>query len=150
MHVKEWGRTDFERRKKIEKEYYRYPVLHEIVKMIGRALPKRKDEKDDIICKYIPALLSSPAISTGFEQISIGNDLSNVIPAEIAMLSETVTETVFLKKYAEKQLSVFSCEPPNFTQKKIQKKQTKPRLEKGPIIVSIDTSGSMLGLHSHY
>lgn len=145
MHVKEWGRTDFERRKKIEKEYYRYPVLHEIVKMIGRALPKRKDEKDDIICKYIPALLSSPAISTGFEQISIGNDLSNVIPAEIAMLSETVTETVFLKKYAEKQLSVFSCEPPNFTQKKIQKKQTKPRLEKGPIIVSIDTSGSMLG-----
>ncbi len=93
MHVKEWGRTDFECRKKIEKEYYRYPVLHEIVKMIGRALPKRKDEKDDIICKYIPALLSSPAISTGFEQISIGNDLSNVIPAEIAMLSETVTET---------------------------------------------------------
>ena len=93
--------------------------------MIGRALPKRKDEKDDIICKYIPALLSSPAISTGFEQISIGNDLSNVIPAEIAMLSETVTETVFLKKYAEKQLPVFSCEPPNFTREE-DSKRSKP------------------------
>ena len=59
---------------------------------------------------------------------------------------QKVTETWIFKKSMPKNNCVFfSCEPPNFTQKKIQKKQTKPRLEKGPIIVSIDTSGSMLG-----
>lgn len=145
-HVREWGRTDYERRKKIDKMYYRYPVLQEIIRIIGREQPQRKDEKDNIVYKYIPILLSTPTTTTEIEQISVGNDLSHVIPTEIASLSEQATEMMFFKKYAEKQLQTFANKPPVTAQdKQVQKHQTKPRLEMGPIIVSIDTSGSMMG-----
>lgn len=144
--MREYGRTDYERRKKIDRMYYRYPVLQEIVRIIGREQPQRKDEKDDIVFRYMPALLSYPMKTTEIEQISIGNDLSHVVPTEIATLSEPVTEMMFFKKFAERQLQVFANKPPMETQdKQVQEHQTKPRLEMGPIIVSVDTSGSMMG-----
>ena len=144
--MREWGRSDYERRKKIDQMYYRYPILQEIVRIIGREQPQRKDEKDDIVYKYMPILLSHSTTTTEIEQISIGNDLSHVIPSEIAKLSESSTEMMFFKKFAERQLQVFANKPPMTAQEKqVQENQTKPRLEKGPIIVSVDTSSSMKG-----
>lgn len=144
--MREWGRSDYERRKKIDQMYYRYPILQEIVRIIGREQPQRKDEKDDIVLKYMPILLSHSTTTTEIEQISIGNDLSYVIPSEIAKLSESSTEMMFFKKFAERQLQVFANKPPMTAQdKQVQEHQTKPRLEKGPIIVSVDTSSSMKG-----
>ena len=145
-HMREWGQSDYERRKKIDQMFYRYPILKEIVRMIGREQPQSKDEKDDIVYKYMPILLSSPTKTTDIEQISMGNDLSHIIPSEIATLSEPSTEMMFFKKFAERQLQIFANKPPMTTQDKhIQEHQTKPRLEKGAIIVGIDTSGSMEG-----
>ena len=144
--MREWGRSDYERRKKIDQMYYRYPVLLEIVRIIGREQPQRKDEKDDITLKYMPILLSHSTTTTEIEQISIGNDLSHVIPTEVATLSVVATEMMFFKKFAERQLQIFANKPPMTAQdKQVQENQTKPRLEKGPIIVSVDTSGSMMG-----
>jgi len=146
QRMREWGRSDYERRKKIDQMYYRYPALKEIVRIIGREQPQRKDEKDDIVYKYIPILLSHPTTTTEIERISIGNDLSHVIPSEIATLSEPSTEMMFFKKFAEHQLQIFANKPPMTAQdKQVQEHQTKPRLEMGPIIVSVDTSGSMTG-----
>ncbi len=71
-HIKEWGRTDYERRKKIEKMYYHYPSLQEVVRIIGREQPQREDEKDDVINKYIPLSLSASTASTEIEQITVG------------------------------------------------------------------------------
>lgn len=145
-HMREWGQSDYERRKKIDQMFYRYPILKEIVRMIGREQPQSKDEKDDIVYKYIPILLSNPTKTTNIEQISMGNDLSHIIPSEISTLSEPSTEMMFFKKFAERQLQIFANKPPMTTQDKhVQEHQTKPRLEKGAIIVGIDTSGSMEG-----
>ena len=144
--MREWGRSDYERRKKIDKMYYHYPVLQDIVHIIGREQPQHKETKDDIVYKYMPILLSHSTTATEIEQISIGNNLSHVIPSEIATLSEPSTEMMFFKKFAERQLQIFANKPPMTAQdKQVQDHQTKPRLEMGPIIVSIDTSGSMIG-----
>lgn len=144
--MREWGRSDYERRKKIDKMYYHYPVLQDIVHIIGREQPQHKETKDDIVYKYMPILLSHSTMATEIEQISIGNNLSHVIPSEIATLSEPSTEMMFFKKFAERQLQIFANKPPMKAQdKQVQDHQTKPRLEMGPIIVSIDTSGSMIG-----
>ncbi len=146
-HIREWGRTDYERRKKIDKLFHHYPLLQEIVRIIGREQPQRSDDKDDIVYKYIPMLLSTNTTSTEVEQITVGNDLSHVIPNEIATLSEPETETLFFKKYAEGQLQIFTNKPPMKAQcKEEEKYQRKPRLEMGPIIISMDTSGSMNGM----
>ena len=144
--MREWGRSDYEWRKKIDKMYYHYPVLQDIVHIIGREQPQHKETKDDIVYKYMPILLSHSTMATEIEQISIGNNLSHVIPSEIATLSEPSTEMMFFKKFAERQLQIFANKPPMKAQdKQVQDHQTKPRLEMGPIIVSIDTSGSMIG-----
>lgn len=144
--MREWGRSDYEWRKKIGQMYYRYPVLQEIVRIIGCEQTQRKDEKDDIALKYMPILLSTPTTTIEIEQIFIGNNLSHVIPTEIATLSEPTTEMMFYKKFAEHQLQIFANKLPMTAQdKQVQENQTKPRLEKGPIIVSIDTGGSMKG-----
>lgn len=140
------GRSDYEHRKKNERIFLRYPALQEIVRIIGREQPQQKDEKDDIVYRYIPLLLSSSAKTTEIEQISVGDDVAHMIPIETAILSEQETETLFYKKFAAKQLQVFANRPPLKAQdKEVQQHETKPRLEMGPIIVSIDTSGSMSG-----
>ena len=144
--MRDCGQRDYKRLKKIDQMYYRYPVLQEIVRIIGREQPQRKDEYNDIVLKYMPILLSNTTTTTEIEQISIGNNLSHVIPTEIATLSEVTTDMMFFKKFAERQLQIFANKPPMTVQdKQAQENQTKPRLEKGPIIVSVDTSGSMMG-----
>lgn len=85
QRMREWGRSDYERRKKIDQMYYRYPALKEIVCIIGREQPQRKDEKDDIVYKYIPILLSHSTTTTEIERISIGNNLSHVIPQRLPL-----------------------------------------------------------------
>lgn len=145
-HMRKWGRSDYEQRKKTEQMFYRYPALQEIVRIIGREQPQRKDEKDDIVCRYMPTVLSHPSATKEVEQIAVGNELSLVVPTEIATLAEPATEMIFFKKFAEHQLQIFWGKPPTgAASKQVQEHLRKPRLEKGPIVVSIDTSGSMAG-----
>lgn len=146
QHIREHGLSDYERRKKNDRIMTRYPALQEIVRIMGREQPQRNDEKDDIVYKYVPILLSTTTKTIEVEQISIGDDVAHMMPLETAILSEPDTETLFYKKYAAKQLQIFANRPPHKSQDKIvQQHETKPRLEMGPIIVSIDTSGSMEG-----
>ena len=61
-------------------------------------------------------------------------------------MSEKQTESLFYLKYAARKLQLFANKPKNESRAKMeQQHNAKPRLEKGPIIVSFDTSGSMSG-----
>lgn len=147
QHVKEHSLSDFKEIKAIKNNFNRYPVLAEIVQLMGRnQMPKRKEILDDIVLKYIPVLPHQPIPLAEREEISVGNDLNYVIPMETAYLSDPMTEMLFYHRFVAHQLQLYSNKPPMVTQiKKEQERITKPRLEKGPIIVSIDTSGSMSG-----
>ena len=145
-HVKEWGLADYEQRKKIERLVYSYPALAEIVRIMGREEPKRDDEMDDTIKRYLPLLPSPPKPAVEIDEVSNGNDLKHVLPVEMAIMADPQTEDFFYLKYATKKLRLFANKPKLESQMKVeQTKKKKPRLEKGPIIVSLDTSGSMEG-----
>ena len=144
--IREHGNTDYKERKKIQKMFYSYPQMVEIVNMIGREKPKREDEKDDTIRKYIPLLPSPPTPAVEIEEVTNGNDLQHLLPIETAILATHDTESLFYYKYAMSQLQLFANKPKLERIMKVeQTKKKEPRLEKGPIIVSIDTSGSMYG-----
>jgi uncharacterized protein with von Willebrand factor type A (vWA) domain len=144
--VKEWGLADYEQRKKIERLVYSYPALAEIVRIMGREEPKRDDEMDDTIKRYLPLLPSPPKPAVEIDEVSNGNDLKHVLPVEMAIMADPQTEDFFYLKYATKKLRLFANKPKLESQMKVeQTKKKKPRLEKGPIIVSLDTSGSMEG-----
>jgi len=144
--VKEHGNADFKERKKIEKMFFSYPQLVDIVRIIGREQPGRNDEYDETVRSYMPILPSPPTPAVEVEQVSLGKDLQHLLPMETTILADKETEDLFYLKYASSQLQLFANKPKQESVLKTEKKRNKkPRLEKGPIIVSLDTSGSMSG-----
>ena len=145
-HIKEHGLSDYKERRQIEQFFYSYPELKELLRIIGREQPKREDDMDDTVRRYLPILPSPPKPAAEAEEIANGDDLQHLLPSETAILSESHTEGLFYYKYATKQLQLFANRPKTESQFKTEQTQKKkPRLEKGPIIVAIDTSGSMYG-----
>lgn len=145
-HVRECGRSDYEARKKMEKFFYSYPQLQEIVRIMGREQPEREDEMDETVRSYLPLLPSPPRPAAEIEEVALGNDLQHLLPTETAILSDRQTESLFFLKYATRQLQLFANRPKEESRLKTELiKEKKPRLEKGPIIVAVDTSGSMEG-----
>ena len=144
--VKEHGNADFKQRKKIEKMFFSYPQLVDIVRVIGREQPGRNDEYDETVRSYMPILPSPPTPAVEVEQVSLGKDLQHLLPMETAILADKETEDLFYLRYASSLLQLFANKPKQESVLKTEKKRNKKlRLEKGPIIVSLDTSGSMSG-----
>ena len=68
--------------------------------------------------------------------ITLGDNLSSLLPTELAMLASPSSEKVFLKRYVQKRLQVFSSASSSL----------KSGVRKaGPIYICVDTSGSMSG-----
>lgn len=146
QHLKEHGLSDYKERQKVERFFYSYPELRELIRMIGREQPKREDEMDDTIQRYLPILPSSPKPAAEAEEIVNGNELQHLLPSETAILSDCQTENLFFYKFVTQQLQLFANRPKNKSHFKTeQTKKKEPRLENGPIIVAVDTSGSMNG-----
>lgn len=144
--VRDHGIEDYKRVKKIEHVFYRYPALTEILKIIGREQPENKKEQDDILFKYKPLIVSNYATFEEVEEITTGRNLSHLVPAEIAFLADSFTESVFYQRFASDKLQLFSNRSKIFGQEKTKQQICdKPRLQMGPIIVAVDTSESMCG-----
>lgn len=146
-YIQEHGMADFEERKRIEDFLYSYPTLAEIVRMLGREQLKQKEvEMEETVKKYLPILFSPPKPAIEIEEITIGQSLCHMMPLEIAIMSDNQTEDLFYLKYITQKLQLFAYKPKEENIVKHDKtKHVKPRLEKGPIIVSLDTSSSMSG-----
>lgn len=87
----------------------------------------------------------SPAEISGVEE---SNTISRMLSSEAGLLSESATEDLFLRKYAEKSLLTFKYDDRRLVRSEDQElevyQRTKQR-EKGPFIVCVDTSESMTG-----
>jgi len=96
--------------------------LQAIAKLAGRisriALHKRKTRKRQV-----------PTETTG---VTLGNDLSRVLPSELSLLSHPVLKKDFLQRYAEGKLLQYEL-------------RGHENEGKGPIVCCLDSSGSMEG-----
>ena len=76
------------------------------------------------------------------------DQLSSILPAEIALLSHEDTELIFSKRFVEKKLLSFQYRSHDMASDTSMEEETikEPKIaERGPIILVIDTSGSMYG-----
>lgn len=145
--AKQAGNEDYRTIQKTAEVLVKYPALQEILQLMGREKEKNTQEEDSTITRYIPLLLAHSKSKEEIEGIRFGDDLNNMLPTEVTWLSEPETEVYFFQKFASKQLQLFASKPPTIQQKKTdQEKQKKPRLQEGPMIISVDTSASMHGL----
>ena len=142
----EVGKDDYETLFSSSQISFHYPELKEIVEIIGRDKPQSHEEKDTTITRYIPTIISHAQAVSEVDGVSIGNVIQQALPSELVYLSGKSTEDIFFHRFATKQLQQMASKPPTTTQEKTEHSTVeKPRLIKGPIIVSIDTSGSMSG-----
>lgn len=136
---REAGSRDYEDRKRIDSYLHRYPQLKEIVELIGRDKNPTNDEKDTVIYRFLPVSVAKNSSAEEIDRVDSGNNLERVLPVEFSM-----PEDLFFKRYATKELQQF-ISPGKDKPKKTELHRKDPRLTKGPIIVCIDTSGSMSG-----
>lgn len=136
---REEGKQDYQGKKRLDNYIHQYPQLQEIVDMIGRDKDPSKEEKDSIIYKFLPITVAKNASVEEFDRVESGNNLERVLPVELSM-----PEDLFFKRYVTKELQQFSS-PGKDKPPKIEEHCKDPRLTKGPIIVCVDTSGSMEG-----
>lgn len=139
QQCREAGTRDYEDKKEVEKYFFRYPQLSEIVDQIGRNKESSTKEKDTVVHRFMPTNVAKNSSVDEIDRIESGNNLERVLPVELSM-----PEDLFFKRYATKELQQFSS-PDKDKPKKIEEHRKDPRLTKGPIIVSVDTSASMMG-----
>lgn len=101
------------------------PDLQELAELIGR---KGKE--------YYRAGKFQSASRSDISGITLGNDLNSMLPSELALLATPEAEKVFLQKYVQKRLQIFSSAS-------CSGKEGKQKA--GPIYICVDTSGSMYG-----
>lgn len=124
---------------------------------IGSGDPKMEQQKrENVFLRSIPESLKKLALLIGragedeiaakgrfltasksdIEGITVGNNLSALLPSEVAMLSDNSTQDIFYRNYAEKRLQVFAS----------ASQSTRPDEHKdGPVIICVDESSSMTG-----
>ena len=107
---------------RITSKFKNQDTLRKIAKLMGRFKKISEGVKSEKIGQY-----SAPT------KIVQGDELSRVVPSELAMYAMKETEGLFLKKYTEKSLMQYDV--------KDNEKQGK-----GPFVVLLDKSGSMRGM----
>lgn len=92
--------------------------------------------------------VSDPLMRSEIVGVHESDDLNNLISSEVSLLSDEDTETMFLKKYMEKNLLTLQYEDQRLVESEDKVTEVNRRIkqkEKGPFIVCVDTSGSMEG-----
>jgi len=91
---------------------------------------------------------SKPAYRGELNGLRYSNDISSLLPTELSMLRNSSANKLFQLKFAQKQLLSFDYLNDELEEQKT-KKQKEVSVEKkdpkGPIIICVDTSGSMHG-----
>ena len=144
-----WQEVDWDEFEKYSKLLEQNKDIQELAEMIGRL-----QESDE---EYEKELLEKTIITHEWKVDDIGkseiigihfsDDLNNLTPSEIALLSTPETELIFAKKFVEKKLLTYQHidKYKRFEQEEFEESMKKKEDEKGPIIACIDTSGSMRG-----
>lgn len=126
--------------------------LKELSEMMGRQatemehFEKELREKTVIKTEYHP----KPAYRGQINGLRLSGEISSCLPSELAMSKNPATKLYFAQKFAERKLLSYSY---TNQQKTYRQEKTTEEIEvsikekepKGPVIICVDTSGSMQG-----
>lgn len=124
--------------------------VKELCDMLGRLRLADKTSKEEMVKTISHLTHNVPDINSNEEivGITIGKDLEHVLPQELALLSDNDTSILFDLKYIENRLMCFDMEGVSKEKIEIEEEiltETYEEEKQGPIIICVDTSGSMSG-----
>lgn len=136
-----WNTVEFERIRLIVRLQHKYPVLEKIAQRVGRIATDEGGQR---------ALVSGSrgynvhhSTPSDIEGISVGNDLSALLPNERAQMIDDDLDALFAYKFATRRLQTFQYK--SEVTGPARRLQVRRAREKGPMIVCLDTSSSMSG-----
>ena len=136
-----WNSIDFERIRKIVSIQREYPIIEEVANMMGRIADDEGNEQVNVSTGTRYKL--EHASGSDIEGITIGNDLNALLPIELVHCIDNELEEIFIHKYLTNQLQTFRYKSEIMNPSRSL--QVKPAKPNGPMIVCLDTSGSMAG-----
>ncbi len=124
--------------------------LKELCDLLGKMRLAEQSSKQELVRKteLIEHLIEDYTVKEEFIGIKLGNELEYVLPQELALLKDEALSLLFDKKFVEKTLMSFALKG---TQREQQEREIeileemKEKEKLGPIILCVDTSGSMSG-----
>lgn len=137
-----WNAVEFERVRTIVRVQQKYPQVLEVARVLGRVADPRGGERVPLgMGGKLPVSHGAPS---DIEGVGTGNDLSALLPFELAQMADADLDALFAYKFATRRLQTFDFRSrimhPNH---KLQLHRARP---KGPMVVCLDTSASMQGV----
>lgn len=146
-----WEETDFEILEQYQALLENEDSIRELADLLGRLREAQLITEEQIYENVIARQTYTVHTPDKGEIVGIheSDDLNNLVAAESSLLADPDTETIFLKKYADKGLQTFRYEHTEVIESENRFTETRElvrRKEKGPFIICIDTSDSMSGM----
>ena len=125
--------------------------IRELADLLGKMREAEIEIEEETFEKVIirQEWAKDPLMRSEIVGVDESNRLENVLSSEVSLLSDPDTESLFLKKYADQNLLTFRYEDQKLVKSEdvLTEINRNVRLkEKGPFIICVDTSESMLGL----
>ena len=136
-----WNTLIFDRLYQTTLLQQRYDVLRQIAEKIGKKSDRNGAERIATTSGRNEQLAHTS--KSDIAGISTGHNLGALLPSEMALFMDPRTEDVFLHKYVSNRLQVFEHQSKMLNA--ARSLHSEAATHKGPIVVCVDTSGSMTG-----
>lgn len=136
------------------------PALRELIQLLGRMQVARPDAKsimEEVFVSMRRASeelreIRSPLVPMETRGVERSGEISRMLPSEAALLGHPVLKRLWHARRAERGLMSYRVEGTDYervsTEAEGSERELRPRIpqQRGPILVCVDTSGSMAGL----
>lgn len=125
--------------------------IRTLCELLGKIRQIELSEKMEHVRSFTPVQARLPDINSREEIIGIrlGRDLEHVLPSELALLADPDTAILFDLKYVESNLMCFDMNGIQNIHRHVEteeERNIKEAEKQGPMVICIDTSGSMNGM----
>ena len=145
-----WNKIPWPHLESYAKKLQQDPQLKELAELLGRwqMIGRQREEIQHQQLLVQPDWSPNPYGKSEITGVHHSDHLSAMLPSEIALLSYPETELILAKKFVEKKLLTFQYRARDMgaqpQQKEMHVAQSSEE-ERGPMILCVDTSGSMYG-----
>lgn len=124
--------------------------VKELCELLGKVRQICLSEKIKIAKTVVSVPVTIPDVNSREEIVGIklGKDIEHLLPSELALLSDPETAILFDLKYVESRLMCFDMQGIQNRSKEVEieeEHQVSEEDKMGPIVICVDTSGSMHG-----
>lgn len=145
-----WNKIDVSQLESYAESLGRDRTLRELAELLGRFQRARHQTDEVRKQRLLPRQQWKPNPYGRSEIIGIhhSDEISRMLPSEVALLSSPETEIILSKKYVEKKLLTFQYRAQDMSTTYEEEEDEVPDQQPddmGPIILCVDTSGSMFG-----